>query len=483
MKGAEYLKKIIQGDHKYRDLFENNRDGVYITTLDGTVVDVNNAIMKLTGYSRKEFFRKHSTEHYVNPADRIKFQNTIKKDGFVKDFLVALKTKSGKHLYCMLTSTGLRDDRNKIIGYHGIIHDVTEIKTKERIISENEKKFRDLFESSPDPIFVESLNGTVLDVNRAACRLHGVSRDKLTGRHFTALIPKGYRKLVKNNFDNFVSGKLNRLESYSIGKDNKIIPVELRVSNITYESKPAILIHVRDISERKKAEEKLKSSYEQLRQLAKHLQNAREEESSRIAKELHDELGQAVTVLKLELAFIGNKLSAGILNDDDICVLKEKTRSLMELVNGSIDSVRRISAHLHPVILDELGLIPAIEWYTGDFTKRTGIICTARLYSDGGAILNPDVSVAIFRIIQESLTNIIRHSSATAVRIFLNMKKTHLSVKISDNGKGFDINRLDEMRSNGITGMNERALSIGGVLIVSSKINKGTIISLSIPVP
>ena len=231
---------------------------------------------------------------------------------------------------------------------------------------------------------------------------------------------------------------------------------------------------VLDITDRKKAEDDLKDSYEQLRNLSEHLQSIREEERTNIAREIHDELGQALTVLKIDISMIGNKLYP------DHKPLVEKTASMMERIDDTIQVVKKICTELRPTVLDHFGLSAAIEWQAEDFQKRTGINCKVSFHPED-IVLDQDISIVIFRIFQEALTNIMRHADATEVKASLKAKDGMITLEVIDNGKGITEEEITNSNSFGLLGIRERVNFLGGNVTISGISNKGTAIKVTIP--
>jgi signal transduction histidine kinase len=226
--------------------------------------------------------------------------------------------------------------------------------------------------------------------------------------------------------------------------------------------------------ERQRAEEQLISSQEQLRALSAHLQSIREEERTLVAREIHDELGQELTGLKMDLSWLIKRLPA--VQEQ----LVNKVESMLKLIDTTIQSVRRISTKLRPGVLDDLGLTAAIEWQTQDFQNRTGIQCefnSTLIEVD----LDRDRSTAVFRTLQETLTNVTRHASATRVNIYLGKKDASIVLIVEDNGKGITRNEIFDPKSLGLLGMRERALVFGGKVEIKGKPGKGTTVTLRIP--
>jgi signal transduction histidine kinase len=234
-----------------------------------------------------------------------------------------------------------------------------------------------------------------------------------------------------------------------------------------------MLIDLRDeIMLRKDREIEIERAREQLEQLNIYLQRIREEERIRISRELHDDLGQSLTAIKIDL---GN-LKLNIHNKERI---ESGIENLLLLVTSSIDTVQRLTSELRPHVLDDLGLGAAIEWYTSEYIKRTGIKIKLKLESN--IDLPVEIELVIFRILQESLTNIARHSKADNVEIYLFRQKSNILLEVIDNGIGISDSEKKSRNSLGLLNMSERAKEIGGTLVIDSSKNQGARICLTVP--
>ena len=230
-----------------------------------------------------------------------------------------------------------------------------------------------------------------------------------------------------------------------------------------------------DRAQHRKAEEQLRQSHSQLRALSVYLQTVREEERTRIAREVHDELGQALTSCKLDLSWLAGKLH------HHEKPLIEKTKALIAHIDTTIQTVRRISSELRPGVLDHLGLAAALEWQANEFQNRTGIKCELRADLAETA-LDQDVSTTLFRIFQETLTNVIRHAGATQVTVHLKESGGCVSLEVKDNGRGIARTEITNTKSMGLLGMRERAALLGGIFKIGRLgRKKGTRVSVSIP--
>jgi signal transduction histidine kinase len=250
------------------------------------------------------------------------------------------------------------------------------------------------------------------------------------------------------------------LESIIDGRVNKLVKANARLR--------------KQIGKRIQVEKELLKSREQLRELSSHLQFIREEERKTVAREIHDELGQALTALKYDSSWLIDRLSEG---QED---LQEKIKSMMEIIDSTIQRVKRISSELRPGILDDLGIVDAIEWQAHRFRDATGISCD--FYSDiNGLILDPSQSTTVFRIFQEALTNVARHAEATKVDVLLAEENNKVILRVRDNGKGIEENQISDHKSLGLLGMKERAFSCKGDLKIRGFRGHGTVVTLSIP--
>jgi signal transduction histidine kinase len=232
----------------------------------------------------------------------------------------------------------------------------------------------------------------------------------------------------------------------------------------------------RDGIERQQAEERLRESHKQLRALSIYLQHVREEERTRIAREVHDELGQSLTGLKLQLTWLASHLPPNLKE------LHEKARSMAEHIDETIQDVRRIATELRPGLLDTAGLLAAVEWQATQFQKQTGIQCRVRA-AVKEKLWDQDLNTAFFRIFQETLTNVIRHAEATRVDVRLAETDLHFVLEIKDNGRGISESEINNTKSIGLLGMRERAALLGGEVRMRGEPGKGTTVSVRIPRP
>lgn len=275
----------------------------------------------------------------------------------------------------------------------------------------------------------------------------------------------------------FVTGTMGEevaIETLKSGATDYVL--KTRLSRLV----PAVVRALREAEERaqhKRSEEQLRESHAQLRALSVYLQSVREEERTRIAREVHDELGQALTSCKLDLSWIAGRLPPALKP------LLEKTRALTSHIDSTIQTVRRISTELRPGVLDHLGLVAALEWQANEFQNRTGIRCDVRARARE-SLLDQNLSTTFFRIFQETLTNVIRHAGATHVTVDLKETDGRVTLEVRDNGRGIARSDISNTRSMGLVGMRERAALLGGLFKIGSiPRGRGTYVSVSIPLP
>jgi signal transduction histidine kinase len=229
------------------------------------------------------------------------------------------------------------------------------------------------------------------------------------------------------------------------------------------------------VTERKQAEEELRDSREKLRNLSAHLQAVREQERALIAGEIHDDLGQSLTALKMDLSWLAKRLP----NDDK--PLLDKIEAMSELTGKTIKRVQRISTELRPSLLDHLGLVAAIEWQAEEFQNRTGIYCKLTVDPED-MTLDEKRSTALFRILQETLTNVTRHAQATAVTVSLKETDGTLELKVRDNGRGITKEQVSDPQSFGLMGIQERVRPWGGEVKIEGAPGEGTTVEIRISI-
>lgn len=332
-------------------------------------------------------------------------------------------------------------------------------------------------------VIATDLSGKIIHWNRFAETLYQWNREEVIGRNVVEiLVPVGHQDLAGQILKSIEETGYWEGEFPVRRKDGSVFDayvVDAVLKDRNQQVYGLVGVSV-DITERKRAEELLRSSKEQLRALSAHLQWVREKERSHIAREIHDELGQSLTGLKIDLSWLDHRLQDAQNIASTRLRLIEKVHSMSDLVDSTIKQVRKITTELRPRILDEFGLPAAIEWQTREFEARTGLRC--RLTTNVETIaLDDHCATTLFRIFQETLTNILRHSGGTEVKVLLQRSKPGLLLEVRDNGRGISRKKVWDSASLGLLGMRERALLSHGELTITGIRGKGTTVRVWIP--
>jgi PAS domain S-box-containing protein len=468
----EAQKEISASEEKYRTIIEQAADGIFIADSDTYLIEVNSAGCRLSGYSKEELRKLRFVD--VIPAQDLVANPVLitqMKNGQSVINERRLITKGGTIIDVEISAQKLLDGRYQIFA-----RDIGERKRADEILRESEKKYKLLFTHNPQPMWMSTLPGLdIIDVNESAVKQYGYSREE-----FLKLNLKDLRPLED------VAGFLDKIENIDLGltnsrqwrhqkKDGTIIQVEVITHEIVYEGKKVWLSSPHDVTEEHLAKELLQKSFEDIRQLASNLQSIREDERTKIAREIHDELGQQLTGLKMDIHWLSKRM-----NTTDK-VINDKVKQSIELINATIVSVRKISTDLRPSILDDLGIMAALEWQGEEFEKRSGI--RVKFNNQAGEILlAPDAATTIFRIYQESLTNVARHANAASVNVNLYKEDSRLFFSISDDGSGFDLETISKKKTLGLLGIKERTLLLNGSYEFKSKPGHGSETIISIPI-
>ncbi len=343
-----------------------------------------------------------------------------------------------------------------------------------------ERRFRAIFDQTFQFIGLLSLDGTLLEANRTALGFVGIEAADVLGKPFwetpwwthSPVLQEKLRQAIRAA----ALGDVVRFEVSHPDRTGRLHHLDFSLKPVHDENGAVSLLipEGRDITERKHAQQALEESREQLRRLADGLLMAREEERTTIARDIHDVLGQTLTALKMDVAWIGRRLP------DDVPAARAKLAAMAALIDDTVVAVRRIATALRPGILDDLGLAAAVEWQAHEFENRTGIRCVLHAGLGDGTI-DPMASTAVFRIFQESLTNVTRHSRATQVVVTLERRNGDLILEVRDDGIGIADADASNVRSIGLAGMRERAQLVGGIVSIAGAPGSGTTVRVQIP--
>ena len=354
-------------------------------------------------------------------------------------------------------------------------------------LRESEARTRAIVESALDAVITIDERGAITGWNSQASSTFGFTEEEVKGKLLSeTIIPPRYRAAHFNGLKQFLmTGEqhiLNRrIELSALHKKGYEFPIELSVTAITVGERQVFSAFLRDISERKRAETAVKDAYERLREVTRQLAEAEEVERRRIARELHDEFGQALTGLKFDVAWLKKQLSRSN-KPADTAAMKAKTAAMSESVDGLIHSVRATAAALRPGVLDDLGLVAAIEWLVVSFRQRTGLRCELNIDPAMGEwAIRSELATTVFRGAQELLTNVMRHARAKTVSVHLRINDDQLILTVRDDGQGIKRSEWEQSRSLGLRGLRERVRLIGGTVFLTDAA-RGTEISLVLPI-
>ena len=339
-----------------------------------------------------------------------------------------------------------------------------------------EGMFRDVMEFAPDAFILSDKQGNIVQINARAEQLFGYRREELNGLPALTLIPPRLRAQHGENPNSFARQPRGLLTGVSLQcqrKDGSEFPCDVNLSPLETNRGRLLMAVVRDVSERQKAQQELGESRQRLRELAAQNEARREAERKHIAREVHDELGQVLTALRMDMSLLGMRF--GALDPG----LTDKLLDMKALVDRAIQGVRNVAVNLRPTALD-MGLVPAIEWLCSEFTKRTSVRCGLHKQEENLS-LDETRNVVVFRIAQESLTNIARYAQASRVDVTLARRGPQLWMEVRDNGRGFDLEAAARKKSFGLLGMRERAIALGGQVHITSAPGQGTVIGVLIP--
>jgi PAS domain S-box-containing protein len=474
-------RKLIEAElrgseERFATMFRSSPSPLGISrSRDGEILDVNDRWVQLSGYNKAELVGQTAiqTNLWRNSSRRDQLVQLLRTQQRVRDFEATYYTKSGEQRTSLLSVEQITLGAEQCNLW--TVHDITERKQAEEAVRQNEILMRSLTETTSAWVFI--VQGTQFSYFNAAAKVGlGYTQEELTNKEFWVVIHTDDHQLIRER----IQARRQNLplspnyEARFLTKTGDMRWLQITTTQIEYQGANALLSTAFDITDRKQTEEQLKISEHQLHKLAGYLQTIREEERTAMAREIHDELGQSLTAMKMDLAWLTKRLP------EDQSPLKERVQGMAAVLNDTISTVRRLVTQLRPAILDDLGLEAALEWQAQEFQMRTGITCNF-LAEVEVADLEPEHATAIFRICQESLTNVARHAHANNVGIRLWEQQNQLLLEVKDDGQGIITNEISQSRSFGLLGMQERAFLLGGEFQLTSSPNHGTTVMARIP--
>jgi PAS domain S-box-containing protein len=496
-------------------IVDSSDDAIVSKNLDGVITSWNQGAERVFGYSSAEAVGRHIT--LIIPPDRreeeVSILNRIKRGERVDHFETVRIRKDGRLLDISLSISPVKNSEGRVVGASKVARDVTDRKRIERELRDSEERFRAIVETTPECVKLVASDGTLLHMNSSGLAMVGADQPELLiGKNiYDCIAPKDRDKFREFN-ERICRGQKGALEFDMVGLRGKTRRMETHAAPLqTPDGKIVQLGVSRDITERTRAQEKLKKSEEKLRALAENLESqvrgrtqeleernaeillqseqlrelsrrllqSQDQERRHIARELHDSAGQIVTVLSMNLGQILQRAR------QSAPLLAKEVDECQELVQQLSQEIRTTSYLLYPPLLDETGLNQALSWYIQGLTQRSGLEIDLNISEDFGR-LPREMELVVYRLVQECLTNIHRHSGSKNAAIRLTRQGEELSLEIEDTGKGISPDRLNQLQLQGagvgIRGMRERVRQFDGRMNIRSNEN-GTIISFEFHIP
>ena len=467
---------VLESERRYQTLCEISPVGIFHTDANGYTTYVNPAWCGISGLPRERALGNGWLDA-VHESDKealyAGWEDATKKDSSsIAEYRFV--RSDGAVAWVIGQAIPELNHDNQVVGYVGTITDITERKIAEEEIQREKHLSDSIINSLPGTFYLCSREGKFLRWNKNFEKVTQYSAKEIQQMRPPDFFDAGERKLVAMAAELvFLHGE-ETIEAHLLLKTGGKIPYYFTGIAIEYEGQTCLMGVGIDISERLEAQEKIKETSEQLRQLAAHLQEVREEERASMAREIHDELGQQLTGLKMDVYWLKEGLP---LLDKGT---RQQVDAILALLDQTIVTVRKISAALRPFILDDLGLVEALQAHGREFQNRFGI--EVEFKTDLEEIpVSPKMGISLFRIFQESLTNVARHAEATKITCTMTCPGNNIIVTIKDNGKGFDMTRAAGKKTLGLLGMKERILMMEGKFDINSRPGAGTEIIVTVP--
>lgn len=480
--------ELKEREKQYRELVESSNSIIVRVDAQSRLLFMNQYAEKFFGYSQEEAIGKKVFETILPERDSSGRDLSAMAQGMLVDpnnYATNVNEnikKNGEKVLVAWTNRPIYDDKGHLKELLAIGNDITERRRAEDALRMSEARFRAIFEGAGIGMGLVNVEGKLVMSNPALQQMLGYDDDELAGSYFKGFVHPKDINLFYGCFEDFASARRERFETECrlTHRGGKVIWGLVTISLVkSADSEPRYtIVMVEDITVRKRAEETLRDSSESMRSLAARLEHVREEERRGIAREIHDELGQTLTALKIDLSWLEKNLSRPIYFQG--VSVRNKVADMLDIVDRTMQSVHRISSDLRPGVLDDLGLQAAIEWQLQKFKELTGIEYRLLAGPDTQE-LGSDIATTVFRIFQESLTNIARHAQASKVNVELMISKNWLILRVSDNGKGITPAESSNPESLGLLGMRERAISLGGSVGFSARKDGGTTVEVRIP--
>lgn len=467
------LKRLREENDLLKSLVRDAPVALVSLDLQRHVKIWNQAAERIFGWREDEVIG-HPLPHIPeqSAAHSLSLHNQVVSGESLLDIELERMTKTGKALRVNFSTSPLRGINNQVIGLIGVYEDFGEATTLAEAVQEI--PFRGLVEQSLVGLYIIQ-DELFQYVNPRFAAMFGRTQQEMTPQLVSKFIADVDAAKVNENLRKRIAGEIPTLFYQFRGqhKDGQQVDIEVQGTRFQYRGRPAVIGVAIDVTDAKLREQEIVRSQQRLRELSQHLLSMREEQRTKISREIHDVLGGTLTALKMDLSWLTRHTSEP--------KLVVRAQTMMDLIRDAIDTVRKISADLRPGVLDNLGLFDAIEWETGRFRERLDIECNIAMHVTPVDLSDQDAT-AMFRIFQEALTNISRHAEATRVDITVTCADHVLTIEVRDNGRGISKEELNHTKSYGLVGMSERALQLGAMLDIHSEAGQGTQVTLRYPV-
>jgi PAS domain S-box-containing protein len=474
---SQIERLLTQNGLGLSSVFEIFPDMVFVVDPDEIVLFVNAVAARALGRAPADLVGRKQADLF-SPALAARHSQAI-QHVFRTGEAVFTENQQDLHLRPVWIDTRLvpfRDPTGTIAAVVGIVRDVSERRQAQEGLALREAYLRSMLDNFPYLVWFKDTEGKFIVVNQPFASAANKARPgELVGLDDFAVWPRELAAAYVADDREVMRTRQQKLveEEIAVGGERRwsetfkspVVDASGKVIGTTG--------FARDITLRRQLEEEQRRFREQLRALTAHLESVREQERVRIAREIHDELGQSLTCMGMDLAFLDKQIGP---NNKEAGA---RVAALVELVKETIRCVRRISSELRPSILDDLGLGAAVEWLAHDFETRTHVSCAVQVPEE--LLLPSDLATPLFRICQEALTNVTRHASATHVNIQVECSDTHLSLAVQDDGRGITEEEIRRHGSLGLLGMKERVAMLGGTLTVKGEPGQGTTLTVQIP--
>ncbi len=484
---AAHAREVRDAERRWLAAMEAAGHGVWDWDVSSDKVYRSPHYHKILGYSGDEIpGGREGWFQLLHPDDR-KLSHQASRaclDGEVDTFSAELRLRCKDGGWKWVLNRGMvagRDGQGRALRMLGTITDMSEHFQAQQRLHESEMQLNGIIASAMDAIITVDERQNIVLFNAAAEKIFRCPAAEAIGGPLGRFIPERFREAHREHIERFgATGDTTRamgarMALSGLRADGGEFPIDASISQIMIEGRKLYTVILRDISERRRAEDALERSHRELRELSGAMNEVREAERTRIARELHDELAQWLTAIKMDVSWLSSRLPR------EQRPLLDRAEKLKAMVDTTVSAVRRIAADLRPVMLDDLGLVPATESLLHEFSQRTGVLVSLDLDSDKLDFGDP-LATSVYRMVQEAITNVARHAEATEVRITMRHRDENLVVQVRDNGKGFDPEVAARKKSFGVLGIRERAHTLGGAARIVRLESGGTLVEIMIPV-